>query len=159
MRGTVITFDNERWIVSGADGNRYKFENSSYRSAGQPRRGIEVDFIIEVVGDIAHDVYLIEKEKEVCSIDRTSNKWMHLSPYYQQEFQKIYNSGEMYKGKFNWAAFSWSIFWSMSKGLGLNALVVFILCMICPPLGWILCGSRGNWVYYNLVVKGEQLVW
>ena len=39
-----------------------------------------------------------------------------LSPYYQQEFSQITASGEIYKGKWNWAAFFFGGLWALTKG-------------------------------------------
>ena len=40
-----------------------------------------------------------------------------LSLYYRDEFDKIYESNEKYKGKWNWAAFFFGPIWALTKGV------------------------------------------
>jgi hypothetical protein len=84
----------------------------------------------------------------------------YLSKYYQQQFVKIYESEESYKGKWNWSAFFFGSIWSLFKGCWLSALLSMILIFItfglAAPVFWIMCGYRGNWIYYNKFVKDKQ---
>jgi len=84
-----------------------------------------------------------------------------LSNYYQQEFSKIYNSNEQYKGTFNWAAFFFGPLWALTKGLYVAAIIAFVAAAATGGfLGLVagaVFGARGNWFFYNLFVKGKQL--
>ena len=83
-----------------------------------------------------------------------------LPPYYQEEFKKILDSKESYKGKWNWAACLLTGFWVLSKGAlvqGISVLISYVVCFyIYPGLLFlfdiavaIVCGLRGNYGYYN----------
>ncbi len=84
-----------------------------------------------------------------------------LSPYWQMEFQQIYNSGEMYKGRWNWCAFLFGCFWAFSKGCWLAGLVSILVSACTAGIGgvvfWFIFGSRGNYMYYNSFVKNKQI--
>jgi hypothetical protein len=82
-----------------------------------------------------------------------------LSEYYRQEFRSILESGETYKGKWNWAAFCFGWIWALTKGLWVPALVCVV---VSAPLGGyplilfvIYFGARGNYLYYKRIVKNE----
>ncbi len=83
-----------------------------------------------------------------------------LSPYYQQEFRKIYESGEVYKGKFNIFGLLFGAFWALTKGLTFSALIVLISSVfsygIIAVVYWFIYGFRGNYMYYCSYVKGKQ---
>ena len=85
-----------------------------------------------------------------------------LPPYYQQEFSKIYNSGETYKGKFNVWAFLFGIIWALTKGCWLVAVVSFILAIITSGISGVIYvfifGFRGTYLYYNSFVKQKQII-
>jgi hypothetical protein len=92
----------------------------------------------------------------------------HLPPYYQQEFTKIAESGESYKGKWNWAAFFFGPIWALTKGaymsalchIGVNALILLVTCGFGAPvliIGGIIYGIRGNYIYYQASQHGKQL--
>jgi hypothetical protein len=82
-----------------------------------------------------------------------------LGSYYQEEFKKIYESNEMYKGKWNWAAFFFTWIWALTKGLWLPAVIILALCFtgIGAILYWFVFGIRGNYMYYSLIVKNKQI--
>ena len=84
-----------------------------------------------------------------------------LPPYYQQEFKRILESGERYKGKWNWAAFLFGPLWAMTKELWLSVAVCFVAGLVTAGIGWIVYwfvyGLRGNYLYYTLHVKKTQL--
>ncbi len=86
----------------------------------------------------------------------------HLPEYYQQEFKKIYESGEVYKGKFNIWAFLFGNLWALSKGCWLFAVVTGILCVITYGVAAIgataVVAFRGNYIYYCYYVKGKQTI-
>jgi hypothetical protein len=83
-----------------------------------------------------------------------------LSPYYQDEFQKMQTSGEQYRGKWNWAAFFFGGFWAISKGLWKPGLVSiaggFLTAGLVAILYWFVFGARGNYMYYSKVVKRQE---
>lgn len=90
------------------------------------------------------------------------NKFSHLSAYYQEQFSKISESGEVYTGKWNWAAFLFGAIWALSKGLWLPALIAIVGSMFTYGIvGLIYCilfAIRGNYMYYNLVAKQKQSI-
>ena len=86
--------------------------------------------------------------------------------YYQEEFQKIIDSGETYKGKWNWFAFLFGAIWLLVKGAWVYALILFAICIIIsnfshsPYLGFSVAfasGRYGTWIYYNVKIKNIQL--
>lgn len=85
----------------------------------------------------------------------------NLDSYYQAEFTKIYESNEAYKGKWNWFAFLFGGIWALTKGVWISPLAVFLLSIftlgIPGIIYWIVCGFRGNYMYYNAYVKNKQL--
>ncbi|MBE6094758.1 MAG: zinc-ribbon domain-containing protein [Schwartzia succinivorans] len=89
-----------------------------------------------------------------------------LDPYYQNEFQKIYESGETYKGHFNIYAFMGCSIWALVKGATTSGIVTLVLSvptaiftfglsLLLLPL---LYGFRGTYIYYNAYVKNSQIV-
>ena len=92
---------------------------------------------------------------------------LKVSDYYKAEFTKIQQSGETYKGKFNWAAFWGSFLWLWFvpvkpivgyfvfafwvAGLITTFGVVAALCMF-------ICGYRANWIMYNKHVKKKTIL-
>lgn len=89
-----------------------------------------------------------------------SGAMKELKPYYQEEFRKIQESGEGYRGKWNWAAFFWGGFWALSKGLWKSGLVSIVGAALTAGLVlviyWFIFGARGNYMYYRKVVKREE---
>jgi hypothetical protein len=82
--------------------------------------------------------------------------------YYQNEFRRIYESNEQYKGKWNWAAFFFGTIWAITKGLWPAVIVSLIVGLTTSGVGfllyWIIFGSRGNYMYYSGAVKGRHRV-
>ena len=85
-----------------------------------------------------------------------------LPAYYQEEFQKIYESNESYKGKFNLFAFLFGALWALSKRCWLAALVAIAVGLVSAGIGlvafWIVFGVRGTYIYYRAYVKHQQSV-
>lgn len=85
-----------------------------------------------------------------------------LDPYYQEEFEKIYNSGEKYKGKFNIWAFLFCLIWALTKGSWLPALVCialgFVTYGIASMVYFVIAGFRGTYWYYCSYVKNKQCI-
>lgn len=96
-----------------------------------------------------------------------------LDNYYQEEFQKIHDSKETYKGKWNWAAFFFTGIWCLIKGCWVDAILVFLTWSIIQykievrhgvyigigfsQLFWsLLMGWRGTWLYYNVKINKKQ---
>jgi len=94
-------------------------------------------------------------------------------PYYLNEFQKIHDSDDTYKGKWNWNAFLFSGLWALHK----KCWVLFILFARTASLltfkfyihqrfyinfsfaglFWaLLMGYSGNWFYYARMAKRRQ---
>jgi hypothetical protein len=87
--------------------------------------------------------------------------WSSLSSYYQDEFRKIHESGEVYKGKWNWAAFCFGGIWALTKGVWLSVLICFVVSIVTGGIGgvvyWIIFAARGNYMYYCAQTKGKQI--
>ena len=85
-----------------------------------------------------------------------------LPEYYQREFQKIYDSNEMYKGSFNIWGLLFGLFWALYHGLWLSALVAFVASVLTAGVGgvayWFIFGFRGNYIFYRSFVKGQQSI-
>ena len=85
-----------------------------------------------------------------------------LDPYYQAEFQKIYDSGETYKGKFNIWGLLFGFIWALTKGLWLSVIVCVALSIITAGVAgvvyWFIYGFRGTYMYYCAYVKNKQNV-
>lgn len=96
----------------------------------------------------------------------SENMYAYLEPYYQEEFKKIRDSNEVYKGKWNWCAFYFSWLWALTKGLwGISLVSLGIIILISafdPDLKFLeiavlmFYGVRGNYFYYNLVKNKKQ---
>jgi len=90
------------------------------------------------------------------------NSQSSLPEYYQNEFQKIRDSNEQYKGKWNWAAFWAGPAWAYTKGL--QAVVVVYVLAIIFSFGIsivayaVIFGLRGNYMYYTKLMKGRNLI-
>jgi hypothetical protein len=80
---------------------------------------------------------------------------------YQGDFQKIYESQESYKGKWNTVAFLFGPLWALFKGLWVPAIVSIVGCLLTGGIAYIFFGIyfgiRGNFLYYNSFVKNKQL--
>jgi len=97
---------------------------------------------------------------------QSDNMFAYLKPYYQNQFKKIRDSNEIYKGKWNWCAFFFSWLWAFTKGLWGMALAAIgisvIISAIAPDLAYfsflisIFFGIRGNYFYYNLTKNKSQ---
>jgi hypothetical protein len=96
-------------------------------------------------------------------------RFARFSPYYQQEFGQITASGEIYKGKWNWAAFFFGSLWALTKGAWATFLVHFAIVLVLGGItcGWglplivvfpIIYGLRGNYIFYCAAVKNKQIV-
>lgn len=163
MKGTILDYSirTNEGIITGDDNNRYRFAGSEWKASDAPVRGQRTDF--DVTEGRATCIYrelakaVVESRTEQPSeIDLKG-----LSPYYQEEFKKIWASGETYKGKWNWAAFFWGGFWALTKGAWLSAVIYFgagiltggLACMVY----WFIFGIRGNYIYYTFHTKKKQL--
>jgi len=95
-------------------------------------------------------------------------------PYYQEEFQKIQDSSETYKGKWNWWAFFFTGLWAISKGCWVLFIIIVLTSSLLQyrlfnindyayvTIGFsstiwaLIMGWRGTWFYYVLKVKKKQ---
>jgi len=85
-----------------------------------------------------------------------------LSEYYQSEFQKIRDSNERYKGKWNWAACFLGPIWAFTKGLR-EVVVIYVLAILftfgISVLAYaVIFGLRGNYFYYSKLMKGRTVI-
>ncbi len=98
-----------------------------------------------------------ENEKQ-----RENYEFQDVKPYYQNEFQRILDSNEAYKGKWNWCAFLFGPWWALSKGLWKSLLIWLGLLVIgivleIPDMIKILSGQRASifisepWIYHIVV--------
>ena len=94
-----------------------------------------------------------------------SNVKVTVDMYYEEEFRKITESNERYKGKWNWYSFLFSWPWCLYQGCwsyGLIILITLILTYggnyyIFIGITWaIILGMRGTWLLYNVKVKKIQ---
>jgi hypothetical protein len=163
MKGTILDFSVQAGdgIISGDDNNRYKFSGTEWKASDAPARGQRVDF--DIANGRATEVY---REMAKAVIESRTEKPSEielkgLPPYYQEEFKKIWESGEVYKGKWNWAAFFFGGFWALTKGTWLSAVISLGAAILTGGLGgviyWFIFGFRGNYIYYTLHAKGKQL--
>ena len=65
------------------------------------------------------------------------NKIVGLKSKYQDQFRKIFESSENFKGDFNWMAFLFGIIWGLSKGLWLVSLVAIVVSVFTSGIGGI----------------------
>jgi hypothetical protein len=84
-----------------------------------------------------------------------------LDKYYQDEFGKIYETNEGYKGKWNWAAFFFGPIWALTKGLWLAPVIAIGAALVTYGIAGVVYGfifaARGNYMYYCYYVKKKQL--
>lgn len=85
-----------------------------------------------------------------------------LKPYYFEEFTKIEESGEQYKGKFNICAFLFGSIWALVKGCWLSAIMSIVISVVTCGIGgvvyWFIFGFRGNYMYYCARIKKKQCI-
>jgi hypothetical protein len=85
-----------------------------------------------------------------------------LKPKYQEQFKKIYESNENFKGDFNIMAFLFGIIWTLSKSLWLISIVGLVVAFFSAGIGavalWVYLGVRGTYLYYKYVVHNKQEV-
>lgn len=91
-----------------------------------------------------------------------------LDPYYQDEFRRIYESKEMYKGRWNWAAFFFGPIWMLARDMPLTGLISLALLLVIgsitagtgmPAVGiayHVYLGVRGNYLRYVALYKRVQ---
>lgn len=101
-----------------------------------------------------------EKKENLYKVTLSIFRTPGLTPYYQQEFQRIYESNGQYRGKWNWAAFFFTWLWAFTKGAWVAALIILFiglpLVFISNVFGIIICiimGIWGNKIYYNAFKK------
>lgn len=95
------------------------------------------------------------------------DEFANLKPYYQLEFTKIKDSGETYKGKFNFFPFLFSWIWMLTKKMYVGAVVYIIVVGaltnyvhgVFSLLFAIVMGIRANYMYYNYYTKGTYKLW
>jgi hypothetical protein len=85
-----------------------------------------------------------------------------LPEYYRSEFQKIGESNEQYKGKWNWAACFLGPIWAFSKGLR-EVVIIYVLAILftfgISVLGYaVIFGLRGNYFYYSKLIKRRVVI-
>lgn len=96
------------------------------------------------------------------SSDELNLDFSELDPYYQKEFEKIYKSGETYKGKFNGWALLFGGIWALTKGSWLPFVTCiaasFLTAGIASLVYCIIAGFRGTYWYYCSYVKNKQCI-
>lgn len=100
-----------------------------------------------------------DEVKSTADSTKANINFSKLSPYYQKEFQKIYESGEKYKGKFNVMGALFGVIWALTKGLWASCIKCIMLSIVTVGVGGIIyCilvyGFGGTYLYYQKYVKG-----
>ncbi len=84
-----------------------------------------------------------------------------LPDYYHREFQRVCESHEGYKGKWNWAALLFGPIWALTKGIWLAPLIALAGGLLTHGLVtiayWFVFAARGNYMYYMAHVKRRQV--
>lgn len=152
-------------MICGKCGFEYTEENKFCPECGADFRS-ENNKISEVIVESSDngngEYYRNDKTK-----DNIYNEFASLKPYYQIEFTKIKDSGETYKGKFNFFPFLFSWIWMFTKKMYVGAVVYIIVVGILTnyvhsifSLAFgILMGFRANYMYYNYYIKGTYKLW
>jgi len=108
----------------------------------------------------AHQPYSTPMQSATRSVETDIPGYNMLSPYYQDEFRKIYESKGTYKGKFNGYAFVFTFFWGISKGLWVSMILWMIISAFSMGFAsliyWFYMGFRGNYLYYKLIAERKQ---
>jgi hypothetical protein len=162
MKGTILDFSIQKseGIISADDNQHYTFVASKWRSSEMPLRGGRVDF--EPAGSVANAIYLaIDSPPELDKRKTFQGSFSPIVPYYQEEFQKILDSEESYKGKWNWAAFFFVPFWAIYHNAWKSAITCLVISVVSYGVGGFvfafIYGIKGNYIYYNLHVKNKQI--
>jgi hypothetical protein len=98
------------------------------------------------------------------NLNQTQRKvnFSNLPRYYQEEFTKISESNETYRGKWNWAAFFFGPLWALTKGIWLASIICIVVAVVTAGIGgiiyWFAFALRGNYQYYCSSVKNKQLL-
>ncbi len=94
------------------------------------------------------------------TVEQAIPGFAHLKPYYQHEFRKIFESNEIYKGKWNWASFFFGVLWCFSKSLWGSGILAIVLGSITVGGLFVIYpfyyGVRGNYLYYKLITTNQQ---
>jgi len=106
-----------------------------------------------------------KEESRTYSNPDPGSQYRYLPPYYQDEFSKIEETNEAYKGKWNWAAFFFSWIWGFTKGMWATSLIGLFLSLLFNRMHFdalnlvlsIIWGVRGNYFYYQLVKHNRQI--
>lgn len=96
--------------------------------------------------------------------------WYFLPVYYQEQFSRIRGSDGNFAGSFNWIACVLSVFWLLTKGCWLAAVIFSGIIGIASALSEVgviaaviivafLAGIRGNYIYYTACVRNQQVIW
>ena len=163
MKGIILAYDFQAGlgIVSGDDGIRYSLAGADWKELDAPQRGQRVDFdgregrAVEVYREVVGPAVGASLGSPT-ELDVTG-----LSPYYQEEFRRIRNSGGTYRGKWNWGAFAFGTIWALTKELWLAAGISVVVGLLTAGIGfiayWFIFGARGTYLYYTLHTTRKQL--
>ncbi len=147
-----------------------------------PECGTEVSDQAEACSKCAYPISKLnykQATKETKSTEQTtSTNGLDLSGLddnYKEEFTKIYESKEEYKGKWNWYSFFFSWMWLFAKGCWAWAMIMLGIMLYLTfsrfrmlglggseltfllSIGFaIFLGNKGTWMYYNLKIKNKQ---
>ena len=88
-------------------------------------------------------------------------------PYYRDEFVKIYDSKEAYRGQFNWAALIFGPFWALARDLPMVGLIWLLASIVISAVTqgalWPLTlaynvyfGLKANYLRYTAKFKGVE---
>ncbi|WP_148558385.1 DUF2628 domain-containing protein [Terrisporobacter glycolicus] len=138
-------------------------ENSNFCPKCNRKPDIDKDDIVIINDENCHGEYYRNSKTKYNVYDEFAS----LKPYYQIEFTKIKDSGETYKGKFNFFPFLFSWIWMLTKKMYVGAVVYIIVVGaltnyvhgVFSLLFAILMGIRANYMYYNYYTKGTYKLW
>ncbi|MDE2428006.1 MAG: DUF2628 domain-containing protein [Burkholderiales bacterium] len=113
-------------------------------------------------GSVIDKVKFNKVNNEISDVARAAElEEVGLSDYYKTSFEKIDKNNGEFTVVFNWAAFVFSGFWYLYKGMWGKGAVMFALVLLFgglpAPLFWIYAGIAGTYDYYLLRVKGKQM--
>lgn len=96
-----------------------------------------------------------------CGVPHPTMTFADVPDYYRSEFQRIRESNEMYKGKWNWAAFAFGPLWALTKGVWLAPVICLAVALLTWGIAavgyWFVFGARGNYMYYCAHTKNKQI--
>ena len=167
MEGVILGYGSEKGVIRGADGSRYAFGRSDWKSEREPVAGHRVDFVPE--GDRAKEIYLIDLATgailSTMSDMEASEKTMPMAVYACYLASFLYGftmivgvaiayvsrggaEGKWYQSHYDYQI---SIFWKSLIGVVLGILTFFF------GVGVVILAGTYIWVIVK-IIKGWRLL-